>query len=362
MVKPMAAGTLNALKQGACAMVLMLAASSAFAQSPAVKADAAPVAVAAPASATDAANTAAPAIENNAKADAATPVAAPAPAAVPAAPSATAGKVDAAASLPQNPPVLGHATPWQWRFQAPGSPVMDRLEPLHDGITIAMAVIVVLVMGLLAWIAIRFREKANPVASKTTHNTLLEIAWTTIPILILIAIAVPSVKLHYFMAKPEKPEMVLKVEGHQWYWHFEYPDQGNFGFDSNMILERDLPAGKPRLLTVDNPLVVPVDTTIQVLVTGADVIHSFAMPAMGLKTDGIPGRMNESWFRAEHEGIYYGQCSELCGVNHGFMPVELHVVSKEAFRIWAAQAAKQFASNGAPRNLFASAAPLSIQE
>jgi cytochrome c oxidase subunit 2 len=181
---------------------------------------------------------------------------------------------------------------------------------------------------------VRFRRSRNPVASTTTHNTLIEVIWTTVPVLILAAIFIPSLKLHYYMDKAQHPDMTIKAIGHQWYWGYSFPDHGIDEYASNMKKENELKPGEPRLLSVDNPLVVPVNTTVRVLLTGADVIHSFAMPAFGIKTDSVPGRLNETWFHANKTGIFYGQCSELCGTSHGFMPIEIRVVEKPVFDEW----------------------------
>lgn len=245
---------------------------------------------------------------------------------------------------------LGMAKPWQLHFQEAVTPVMERLVPLHDGLTILAVVISVAVLALLLFVVLRFNAKSNPVPSKTTHNTLIEVVWTVVPILILIGIAIPSINLHYYMAENPKPDMTLKVVGYQWYWHYEYPDNGGFGFDSYMVEEKDLKEGQPRLLTVDNEVVVPVDTTVLVQMTGGDVIHSWAVPAFGLKKDAMPGRLNETWFRAEKIGLYYGQCSELCGIKHGFMPIAVRVVSKEDFAKWVEEAKQKFAAN-TPANM-----------
>ncbi len=226
--------------------------------------------------------------------------------------------------------------PWQLGFQEPVTPVMERVDVLHDALTIGSIVITLFVLLLLVIVVWRFRETKNPTPSKVTHNTPLEIAWTVIPVLILVAIAIPSLRLHYFMDKAVEPDMVLKAVGYQWYWNYEYPDHGGINFDSYMIKDEDLKPGDVRLLSVDNPLVIPVDTTVAVHLTGGDVIHAFAMPSFGVKTDAVPGRLNETWFKAQKEGVYFGQCSELCGVGHGFMPIEMHVVSKEVFAAWAA--------------------------
>lgn len=229
---------------------------------------------------------------------------------------------------------LGVAKPWQLNFQEAATPVMERLVTMHNWLLYLIVFISLFVLAVMVLICIKFNRRANPIPSKTTHNTLLEVIWTTIPIIILIIIAIPSLRLHYYMQRPVDPEMTLKVVGYQWYWHYEYPDQGGFGFDSYMKKGADLKEGDIRLLAVDNRLVVPVDTTIRVLVTGGDVIHAFAIPSFGVKRDGVPGRLNETWFKAQKTGTYYGQCSELCGVGHGFMPIVVDVVSKEDFKAW----------------------------
>ena len=231
----------------------------------------------------------------------------------------------------------GMARPWQLGFQEPGSPVMERLAGLHDNVLLVMCVgISLFVLALTLYICVRFSRKNNPVPSKTAHNTKLEIIWTTIPILILIGLAIPSLKLHYFMQKTADTELTVKVTGYQWYWGYEYPDNGGFGYESRILADKDLKPGQHRLLDVDNRLVVPVDTKVKLLLTGQDVIHSFALPAFGIKRDAVPGRLNETWFQATQTGTYYGQCSELCGVNHGFMPIAIDVVSKENFAKWVA--------------------------
>jgi cytochrome c oxidase subunit II len=229
---------------------------------------------------------------------------------------------------------LGYARPWQLGFQDPASPVMEKLVAAHDFLLVLITLITLFVLVLLVYICLRFRRKANPVSSKNAHNTKLEIIWTVIPIFILIAIAIPSLRIHYFMQTDANPDMTLKVTGYQWYWHYDYPDNGGFGFDSVLVKEKDLKPGEHRLLAVDNHVVVPVDTNIRVLMTGADVIHAWAVPAFGVKRDAMPGRLNESWFKATKIGRFYGQCSELCGVGHGFMPIVVDVVSKDDFAAW----------------------------
>jgi cytochrome c oxidase subunit 2 len=222
------------------------------------------------------------------------------------------------------------ARPWQLGFQKPESPVMEQVVAFHDFLLILITVITLFVLGLLLYIAFKFNEKSNPVPSKTTHNSTLEVLWTAIPILILVVVAVPSFKLLYFQD--------------QWYWSYEYPDHGKIKFDSNMVQTKDLKKGQPRLLAVDNPVYLPINTNIRLLMTSADVIHSWALPALIHKTDSVPGRINESWVRINSTGTYYGQCSELCGVNHGFMPIMVKAVTKEEFLAWTETAKKKFAS------------------
>lgn len=235
--------------------------------------------------------------------------------------------------------------PWEMGFQASATSVMDRIEDFHTLVLIIITAITAFVLALLVIVIVRFNARANPTPSRTTHNTLIEVLWTVIPILILLVIAIPSFKLLYFEDRAQNPDMTLKVTGHQWYWSYQYPDKGNFQFDSILVQDSDLKPGQPRLLTVDNPLVVPVGETVRVLVTGADVIHSWSVPSFGIKLDAVPGRLNETWFKAEREGTFYGQCDQLCGQGHGFMPVEVRVVSKADFDTWAANAQKQFSAD-----------------
>lgn len=241
----------------------------------------------------------------------------------------------------------GLAEPWQMWFQPAASPVMERIIEFHNILFIFEISIVLLVLGLMAYIIIRFNSKSNPVPSKTTHNTILEVAWTAIPLLILIVIAVPSMKLLYYADRIEDSEMTLKVIGSQWYWSYEYPDNGGFSFDSIIIEDEDLKPGQPRLLSVDNAVVLPAGTNIRLLITAADVIHDWAIPALGLKLDAVPGRVYESWVRINSEGDYYGMCSELCGVNHGFMPIHIKAVSKADFQAWVEKAKQEFAGGNA---------------
>lgn len=240
---------------------------------------------------------------------------------------------------------VGEAHPWQVYFQDAFSPVMQEIHEFHTLLFVIMAGVVLLVLGILTYIILRFNAKKNPVPSRTAHNTVIEVVWTIVPVIILVVIAIPSLKLLYASGRTPAYDMTLKVTGHQWYWTYNYPDNGDFSFDSIPIPESDLQAGQPRLLTVDNPVVVPVGATVQVLVNSDDVIHSWAVPSLGLKKDATPGRTNETWFRADVPGVFYGMCSELCGVNHYFMPIEVHALAKPDFDAWVEKAKQQFASD-----------------
>ena len=244
--------------------------------------------------------------------------------------------------------------PWQMNFRPSATPVMDDIVDFHNLLLVIEVLIVLFVLGLMVYICVKFNAKANPVPSKTTHNAFLEVVWTVIPIIILIVITVPSVKLLVFMDKApkDKVEMTLKVIGHQWYWSYEYPDAGNLAFDSNIIPDEEIDAskGQIRLLEVDNRIAIPVDTTIRVIMTSEDVLHNWAVPAFGIKMDTVPGRINEAWIRvpAARAGVYRGQCSELCGVNHGYMPIVIEAKSKQDFAKWLDKAKKEFASKASP--------------
>lgn len=231
--------------------------------------------------------------------------------------------------------VLGQPEPNEIALQAAASPMKEKMIFFHDSLLMPIITgIVVFVMLLLLFIIVRFNKRANPVPSKTTHNTLLEVIWTLIPVLILVVIVIPSMKMLYYVDKTTESEMTLKITGNQWYWGYEYPDHGAISFVSNLVQEKDLKQGQPRLLATDNPVVLPVDTNIKLLVTAADVLHAWAIPAFGVKIDAMPGRLNETWVRIDKEGTFYGQCSEICGTGHGFMPIEVHAVSKQAFAEW----------------------------
>jgi cytochrome c oxidase subunit 2 len=243
---------------------------------------------------------------------------------------------------------LGQPAPWEWTLQESASPVMDYIIWFHNWLVGTITVITLFVLVLLIMVVVKFNAKANPIPSKTTHNTLIEVAWTLIPVLILVAIAVPSFRLLFLQLDTPKADLTIKATGKQWYWSYAYPDHGKFEFDSLMSQDK-----KPRLLGVDNEMVVPVNKVVRVLTTGADVIHAFAVPAFGIKIDAIPGRLNETWFKATKTGMFYGQCSELCGKDHAFMPIAVRVVSDQEFASWVETAKKKFATN--PSNTYASA-------
>ena len=241
------------------------------------------------------------------------------------------------------PALAGQPVDWKTGFQPAATPTMERISSFNDLLLVIIVLIVIFVLALLLYVMWRFSEKRNPTPSKTSHNTLLEVLWTGIPVIILVAIAVPSFKLLYFADRIEEADMTIKAIGRQWYWSYEYPDDGNFTFDSYMLADDELAEGQPRLLATDNPVVLPIDTNIRVLVTASDVLHNFAVPSFGVKLDGVPGRINETWFKILREGKYYGQCSELCGTGHSYMPIEIHAVSKEAYAAWVQQAQEEFA-------------------
>jgi cytochrome c oxidase subunit 2 len=243
---------------------------------------------------------------------------------------------------------LGQPAPWEYKLQEAATPVMEQIVWFHNWLLWIITIITLFVLALLVAIVVKFNARANPVPSRTTHNTLIEVAWTLIPVLILVAIAVPSFRLLFLELDIPKADLTIKATGKQWYWSYAYPDNGKFEFDSLLAQDK-----QPRLLGVDNEMVVPVNKVVRVQTTGADVIHSFAVPAFGIKIDAIPGRLNETWFKATKTGMFYGQCSELCGRDHAFMPIAVRVVNDQEFAAWVETAKKKFASN--PANSFASA-------
>ena len=234
---------------------------------------------------------------------------------------------------------------WQFGFQDAASQSMYEIVSFHNSILLPIIIAIsVFVLFLMAYACIRFRASRNPNPSKTTHNVAVEVLWTLIPCLILIIMAVPSFKILYSQDTIPKADVTIKAIGYQWYWGYEYPDE-NIIFDSYMIEEKDLKEGQPRLLAVDNEVVVPVNKVVKVLITANDVLHAWALPSFGVKRDAMPGRVNETWFKADRVGTYYGQCSELCGIKHAFMPITVRVVTDEEYKNWLEEAKIKFAKD-----------------
>lgn len=241
----------------------------------------------------------------------------------------------------------GQPHPWQLGLQAAATPVMDDIIWFHDFLLYLITAITLFVLALLVIVMVKFNARSNPVPSRTTHNTFIEVIWTVVPVLILVAVAVPSFRLLFYELKVPTADVTVKATGKQWFWSYQYPD-AKFEFDSLMTQTKDLKPGQPRLLSVDNEMVVPVNKVVHVLTVGADVIHSFAVPAFGIKIDAIPGRVNETWFKAERVGTYYGQCSQLCGRDHAFMPIAVRVVSDQEYATWLDGAKKKYAESNQP--------------
>ncbi|MCC2650541.1 MAG: cytochrome c oxidase subunit [Microvirga sp.] len=241
----------------------------------------------------------------------------------------------------------GQPSPWETGMQEMVTELAQNVSSFHTYLVWLIAAICLFVLALILVVIARFNESKNPVPSKTTHNTLLEVAWTVIPVLILVAIAIPSFRLLREQLVPPQADLVVKATGYSWYWGYEYPEDqgGGFKFDSNMIPDDGArKPDQPRLLGADNAMVVPVGKVVRVQVTSADVMHAFALPSFALKIDAIPGRLNETWFKAEREGVYYGQCSELCGNGHPYMPIEIRVVSEQQYAAWLTEAKQRYAS------------------
>ena len=230
-------------------------------------------------------------------------------------------------------PVAGQPVPWQMGFQKAATPVMEDINTFHNQLLILITVISVFVLGLLIYVMIKFNAKANPTPTKTTHNTVIEVLWTVVPVLILVVVAIPSLKLLYYAVEVPEADMTVKAIGQSWQWEYEYPDEG-FEFVAYMLQEDELEDGQPRLLATDNALVVPAGKTVRVQVTSDDVIHAWAVPSFGVKVDAVPGRLNETWFKVDEPGTYYGQCSELCGANNAFMPIEVRVADEAEYQAW----------------------------
>ena len=262
------------------------------------------------------------------------------------------------ASSAQAQPIVGVPHDWQMNFPPAYTPLMEKVESLNDLLLIIISLICAFVAGLIIFAVWRFHASRNPTATTTTHNTVIEIAWTVLPILILVIIAIPSFRLLYYGDKATDAVFTVKVTGHQWYWSYEYPDQGNFSVDSRILSEADRVKQKPevpRLLAVDEEMVIPKGTTIRIIGTAADSMHGWTVPGFGIKKTVIPGRLNEGWINVRDEGFYFGQCSQICGNNHSFMPIAVRVVSKPEFDKWVEQ--KKKSAGLVPATGVASAAP-----
>lgn len=245
--------------------------------------------------------------------------------------------------------VTGQPQPWEMGMQQSYSPIKTRIVDLHNLVLVIITVITLFVAGLLIWVMIRYNAKRNPVPTQTSHNTVLEIAWTVIPVLILVVIAIPSFRLIYYQDRTPDPDMTIKVTGHQWYWEYSYPDQGNLDVESRYVHDEDLKPGQPRLLTVDNQLVIPVNKKIRILTTSSDVIHSFFIPAFGVQRYAIPGRTVETWMEASEIGTFYGECNQICGQDHSRMPIAVKAVSDADFKAWVAETKKSASAAGLPK-------------
>jgi cytochrome c oxidase subunit 2 len=247
-----------------------------------------------------------------------------------------------------HPALAQQPRPWEMAMQPAFSPVKQHIIALHDLVLVIITAITVLVAALLVYVMLPFNHKKNPNPSSVSHNTILEIAWTLVPVLILVIIAIPSFRLVYYEDHAENPAMTVKVTRHQWYWSYDYPDYGNLHFDSYIVPDKDLKLGQPRLLTVDNQLVLPVGEKIRILTTSADVIHSFFIPSLGVQRYAIPGRTIETWVEITKQGNYYGECNQICGMNHSRMPISIHAVSPADFRKWLTDAKTKYAENALP--------------
>jgi len=245
--------------------------------------------------------------------------------------------------------VVGAPQPWEMGMQRSFGPIKDRVIDLHNLVLVIITVITLFVGGLLIWVMIRYNVKRNPVASQNSHNTFLEIAWTTVPVLILVVIAIPSFRLIYYQDRTPTPDMTVKVTAHQWYWEYAYPDQGNIDIESRYVHDEDLKPGQLRLLSVDNELVIPVGKKIRILTNSTEVIHSFFVPALGVQRYAIPGRTIETWMEADKIGVFYGECNQICGQDHARMPIAVRAVSEADFKTWVEQAKKSASAAALPK-------------
>jgi cytochrome c oxidase subunit 2 len=245
--------------------------------------------------------------------------------------------------------VVGAPQPWEIGMQRSYGPIKDRIIDLHNLVLVIITVITLFVGGLLIWVMFRYNSKRNPVPSQTSHNTILEIAWTVIPVLILVVIAIPSFRLIYYQDRTPDPDMTIKVTGHQWYWEYSYPDEGNLDIESRYVHDEDLKPGQLRLLDVDNQLVIPVGKKIRILTTSSDVIHAFFIPAFGVQRYAIPGRTIETWMEADQVGTFYGECNQICGQDHSRMPISVKALSAADFKTWVDGAKKSAAAAEHPK-------------
>ena len=242
--------------------------------------------------------------------------------------------------LASHPALAQAPRDWEMGMQPAFSPMKQQIIDLHNLVLVIITLITLFVGALLVWVCIRYNEKRNPVPSQTSHHTVLEILWTVIPVLILVVMAIPSFRLIYYLDRTPNPDMTIKVTGHQWYWEYTYPDDGNVDIDSQIVPDDELKPGDLRLLTVDNQLVIPVGKNIRMLTTSSDVIHSFFIPSLGAQRYAIPGRTIELWLEADKPGVYYGECNQICGQNHSRMPIAVHAVTDAEFKAWVTQAKK----------------------
>ncbi len=260
------------------------------------------------------------------------------------------------------PALAGQAMPWQLGFQKAASPMMEAITEVNNLLLVIITLISIFVLVLLFWVVVRYNRRANPNPANFSHNTLIEVIWTAVPVMILAVIALYSFPLMYYIDEIPETDLTIKATGYQWYWGYEYPDHGGFEFTSNMIPEAEIDDeadyfGNPRVyrLSVDNDIVVPVGKTVRLEITAFRVLHNFAVPSFGLKTDAVPGRLNETWFRVDEPGIYYGQCSEICGPRHAFMPIAIRAVSEEEFAAWVGERKAELADAASTEQKFASA-------
>jgi cytochrome c oxidase subunit II len=244
---------------------------------------------------------------------------------------------------------VGAPHAWEMGMQRAFGPIKEREISLHDLVLVIITVITLFVGVLLIWVMVRFNARKHPVPSQTSHNTILEVAWTVIPVLILVVIAIPSFRIVYYQDRTPDPDMTIKVTGHQWYWEYNYPDQGNLAIESRYVADEDLKPGQLRLLDVDNQMVIPVGKKIRILTSSTDVIHSFFIPAFGVQRYAIPGRTIEMWLEASEAGTFYGECNQVCGTNHSRMPISVRAVPQEEFDAWVTQTKKAASLTALPK-------------